>query len=104
MFYTHASLSTCEGSESPVAPSIASRSLILGETVTDVEIFFGVQMDSISVRNVLAKANMLLRADKRSSTMVNSVTDALESDGVTFAWQLLHLQAWYVSLPYRSHT
>ena len=52
----------------------------------------------MSVKDVLEKANGLLRADKRSSAMVDSVTAALESDGVTWAWQLLHLQPWSVSL------
>lgn len=52
----------------------------------------------MSVKDVLEKANELLRADKRSSAMVDAVTAALESDGVTWAWQLLHLQPWSVCL------
>jgi hypothetical protein len=47
----------------------------------------------IGVRDVLERANMLLRVDKQNRALVESVWKALESDGVTWAWQLLHLHA-----------
>ena len=47
----------------------------------------------LGVRDVLERANTLLRVDKQNLALVESVSRALESDGVKWAWQLLHLHA-----------